>query len=161
MVWVVVGKRCQSGQTEELSSCLKKNTAFHFFLFSYNQIAEKKSFLGIASQPLVADCVRNVQQKRLAHLKKEIIKYERTCTVLYVMTVKEPSFNRSLVATMDKLDSYFFPVCIPDLEPDYDWALMKLINSFPDCCRVFLEDILNQCNGDYEQASTLLISTLS
>lgn len=48
-----------------------------------------------------------------------------------------------------------------DLEPDYDWALMKLINSFPDCCRVFLEDILNQCNGDYEQASTLLISTLS
>ncbi|XP_044073281.1 epithelial-stromal interaction protein 1 isoform X2 [Siniperca chuatsi] len=48
-----------------------------------------------------------------------------------------------------------------DPEPDYDWALMKLMNSFPDCCRVFLEDILDQCDGDYEQAYTLLISTLS
>lgn len=48
-----------------------------------------------------------------------------------------------------------------DPEPDYDWALMKLESSFPDCCRVFLEDILNQCSGDYEQAYTLLISTLS
>ncbi|KAG8000983.1 hypothetical protein GBF38_018375 [Nibea albiflora] len=48
-----------------------------------------------------------------------------------------------------------------DPEVDYDWALMKLTNSFPDCARVFLEDILDQCNGDYEQAYTLLISTLS
>lgn len=48
-----------------------------------------------------------------------------------------------------------------DPQPDYDWALMKLMNSFPDCCKVFLEDILNQCNGDYEQAYTLLITTLS
>ncbi|XP_073330372.1 epithelial-stromal interaction protein 1 [Pagrus major] len=48
-----------------------------------------------------------------------------------------------------------------DTDPDYDWSLMKLINSFPDCSRVFLEDILDQCNGDYEQAYSLLISTLS
>ncbi|TKS67884.1 Epithelial-stromal interaction protein 1 [Collichthys lucidus] len=46
-----------------------------------------------------------------------------------------------------------------DPEVDYDWALMKLMNSFPDCARVFLEDILDQCNGDYEQACTLLISS--
>ncbi|XP_051259286.1 epithelial-stromal interaction protein 1 [Dicentrarchus labrax] len=48
-----------------------------------------------------------------------------------------------------------------DPEPDYDWALMKLMNSFPDCSKIFLEDILNQCNSDYEQAYTLLISALS
>lgn len=56
-------------------------------------------------------------------------------------------------------EDYCFPVCFPDPEVDYDWALMKLMNSFPDCARVFLEDILDQCNGDYEQAYTLLIST--
>ncbi|XP_039455737.1 uncharacterized protein epsti1 [Oreochromis aureus] len=43
----------------------------------------------------------------------------------------------------------------------YDQALMKLIKSFPNCDRDFLEDILTQCNRDYEEASTLLISTLS
>ncbi|XP_074550226.1 epithelial-stromal interaction protein 1 [Halichoeres trimaculatus] len=48
-----------------------------------------------------------------------------------------------------------------DLDPDIDWALMKLMSSFPDCCKAFLEDILDQCNGDYEQAHILLISTLS
>ena len=53
-------------------------------------------------------------------------------------------------------------LCVfPDSEPDYDWALMKLINHFPDCSRVFLEDILDQCNGDFEEAYTLLISTLT
>ncbi|XP_047458042.1 epithelial-stromal interaction protein 1 isoform X1 [Mugil cephalus] len=46
-------------------------------------------------------------------------------------------------------------------EPDYDWALMKLMNQFPDCCQDFLEDILEQCHGDHEQATMLLISTLS
>ncbi|CAJ1078936.1 epithelial-stromal interaction protein 1 [Xyrichtys novacula] len=48
-----------------------------------------------------------------------------------------------------------------DPDPDYDWALMKLVNSFPNFSKEFLEDILNQCNGDYEQAYVLLISTLS
>ncbi|XP_030283181.1 epithelial-stromal interaction protein 1 [Sparus aurata] len=48
-----------------------------------------------------------------------------------------------------------------DTDPDYDWSLMKLMNSFPDCSRVFLEDILDQCNSDYKQAYSLLISTLS
>ncbi|XP_071340064.1 epithelial-stromal interaction protein 1 [Trachinotus anak] len=48
-----------------------------------------------------------------------------------------------------------------DLEPDYDWALMKLMNSFPDYDKVCLEEILIQCNGDYEQAYTLLICMLS
>ncbi|XP_008297351.1 epithelial-stromal interaction protein 1 [Stegastes partitus] len=47
------------------------------------------------------------------------------------------------------------------LEPDYDWALMKLKNRFPQCSVGFLEDILHQCNGDYEEASTLLICSLS
>ncbi|KAM4559075.1 uncharacterized protein epsti1 [Odontesthes bonariensis] len=48
-----------------------------------------------------------------------------------------------------------------DPEPDQDWALMKLIAIFPDCAKCFLEDILNQCNGDYEQAHSLLLCTLS
>lgn len=48
-----------------------------------------------------------------------------------------------------------------DSDPDYDWALMKLENRFPDCCRVFLEDILDQCRGDYEEAHMLLLSSLS
>lgn len=42
------------------------------------------------------------------------------------------------------------------MESDYDWALMKLMNSFPHCSKVFLEDILIQCDGNYEQACTLL-----
>ncbi|XP_070694247.1 epithelial-stromal interaction protein 1 [Pempheris klunzingeri] len=48
-----------------------------------------------------------------------------------------------------------------DPEADYDWALMKLMNNFPDCCKVFLEDILSQCDGDYEQAYKLLVCTFS
>ncbi|XP_030614182.1 epithelial-stromal interaction protein 1 [Archocentrus centrarchus] len=48
-----------------------------------------------------------------------------------------------------------------DPEAEYDWALMKLINRFPDCNKSFLEDILMQCNKDYEEAYTLLISTFS
>ncbi|KAM6978274.1 uncharacterized protein epsti1 [Tautogolabrus adspersus] len=48
-----------------------------------------------------------------------------------------------------------------DSDPDYDWALSQLMNSFPNCCKVFLEDILDQCNGDYDEAYALLISTLS
>ncbi|XP_056145947.1 epithelial-stromal interaction protein 1 [Lampris incognitus] len=46
-----------------------------------------------------------------------------------------------------------------DPEPDYEWALMKLESRFPECSRVFLEDILIQCNGDYQQAYTLLSDT--
>lgn len=48
-----------------------------------------------------------------------------------------------------------------DPQPDYEWDLMKLMSNFPDCDSVFLEDILIQCNGDYEQAYTILISSLS
>ncbi|CAG5865393.1 unnamed protein product [Menidia menidia] len=48
-----------------------------------------------------------------------------------------------------------------ETEPDYDWALMKLMTSFPDCAKCFLEDILTQCDGDYEKAHSLLICTLS
>ncbi|XP_026000891.1 epithelial-stromal interaction protein 1 [Astatotilapia calliptera] len=48
-----------------------------------------------------------------------------------------------------------------DPRAEYDQALMKLIKSFPNCDRDFLEDIFTQCNRDYEEASTLLISTLS
>lgn len=59
----------------------------------------------------------------------------------------------------------FFPLCIlffsPEPEPDYDWALMKLMNRFPDCSRDFLEDILEQCQDDYETANMLLVNTLS
>ncbi|XP_062287640.1 epithelial-stromal interaction protein 1 [Scomber scombrus] len=48
-----------------------------------------------------------------------------------------------------------------DPQPDYEWDLMKLINNFPDCDSGFLEDILVQCNGDYQQAYIILISSLS
>ncbi|AWP13617.1 putative epithelial-stromal interaction protein 1-like [Scophthalmus maximus] len=43
-----------------------------------------------------------------------------------------------------------------DAEADCDWALMELVNSFPGCSRVFLEDILDQCDGDCERAAALL-----
>ncbi|KAM9851342.1 uncharacterized protein epsti1 [Aulostomus maculatus] len=46
-------------------------------------------------------------------------------------------------------------------EPDDEWALMKLMSNFPECNKVFLKDILDQCNNDYEQAYTLIISTLT
>ncbi|XP_049449929.1 epithelial-stromal interaction protein 1 isoform X3 [Epinephelus fuscoguttatus] len=41
-------------------------------------------------------------------------------------------------------------------DSDFDWALMKLMNSFPYCDKDFLEGILKQCGGDYEQAYALL-----
>ncbi|KAM4608289.1 epithelial-stromal interaction protein 1 isoform 2-T2 [Polymixia lowei] len=41
-------------------------------------------------------------------------------------------------------------------EPDFEWNVMKLESIFPSCKRVFLEDILTQCNNDYEQAYMLL-----
>ncbi|XP_061647335.1 epithelial-stromal interaction protein 1 isoform X2 [Phyllopteryx taeniolatus] len=37
-----------------------------------------------------------------------------------------------------------------------EWALMKLMVNFPDFSRLFLEDILDQCSGDYRQAHALL-----
>lgn len=52
-------------------------------------------------------------------------------------------------------------VCFSEQEPDYNWTLMKLMANFPDCNKVFLEDILNQCNYNYEQAYELLICSLS
>ncbi|XP_014904066.1 epithelial-stromal interaction protein 1 isoform X1 [Poecilia latipinna] len=48
-----------------------------------------------------------------------------------------------------------------DPQADRDWNLMKLVNIFPDCSRDFVQDILTQCNGDYEQACALLVSTLT
>ncbi|XP_032424505.1 epithelial-stromal interaction protein 1 [Xiphophorus hellerii] len=48
-----------------------------------------------------------------------------------------------------------------DPQADRDWNLMKLVNIFPDCSRDFVQDILTQCNGDYEQACALLGSMLS
>lgn len=41
-------------------------------------------------------------------------------------------------------------------EPDLDWALMKLMSNFPHCDKDVLEDILSQCNGDYQHAYGLL-----
>ncbi|XP_072253446.1 uncharacterized protein epsti1 isoform X2 [Leuresthes tenuis] len=54
-----------------------------------------------------------------------------------------------------------FSCLTKETEPDQDWALMKLMTIFPDCAKCFLEDILNQCNGNYEQAHSLLLCTLS
>ncbi|XP_028993224.1 epithelial-stromal interaction protein 1 [Betta splendens] len=48
-----------------------------------------------------------------------------------------------------------------DLEPELDWALMKLVSSFPDGDPAFLQDILGQCGGDYQQACRLLKPPLS
>ncbi|XP_035250620.1 epithelial-stromal interaction protein 1 [Anguilla anguilla] len=39
---------------------------------------------------------------------------------------------------------------------DRDWVVMKLINDFPFCERDFLEDIVDQCDGDYQRAYSLL-----
>ncbi|CDQ83183.1 epithelial-stromal interaction protein 1 isoform X1 [Oncorhynchus mykiss] len=44
-----------------------------------------------------------------------------------------------------------------ETNPDFEWVVMKLQNSFPFCERPFLEDIVIQCNGDYQQAYDLLI----
>lgn len=42
-----------------------------------------------------------------------------------------------------------------------DSALTRLMKSFPVCSRVFLEEILDQCDGDYERADALLVATLT
>ncbi|KAK7882316.1 hypothetical protein WMY93_028490 [Mugilogobius chulae] len=44
----------------------------------------------------------------------------------------------------------------PNTASDFEWALMKLMTKFPDFNKDALEDILNQCSGDYEQAYELL-----
>ncbi|XP_036397308.1 epithelial-stromal interaction protein 1 [Megalops cyprinoides] len=41
-------------------------------------------------------------------------------------------------------------------EGDHEWAVMKLMNAFPFFERDFLEDIVAQCNGNYQQAYSLL-----
>ncbi|XP_076011618.1 epithelial-stromal interaction protein 1 [Genypterus blacodes] len=41
-------------------------------------------------------------------------------------------------------------------EADYDWDLEKLVMEFPNCSRIFLEDIIDQCDGDYEKVVMLL-----
>ncbi|KAJ8404591.1 hypothetical protein AAFF_G00334540 [Aldrovandia affinis] len=43
-----------------------------------------------------------------------------------------------------------------DDDDDSEWAVMKLINNFPFYERDFLEDIVNQCNGNYQKAYDLL-----
>ncbi|KAM9342209.1 uncharacterized protein epsti1 [Pholidichthys leucotaenia] len=50
-----------------------------------------------------------------------------------------------------------------EAEPDSnrDWSLMKLMTHFPYFDKNFLEDILDQCKGDYEKTYTLLNSTMS
>ncbi|XP_018584808.1 epithelial-stromal interaction protein 1 [Scleropages formosus] len=61
------------------------------------------------------------------------------------------------------------PVTLPQLDPpqvqrdkakgeetDHEWAVMKLLIRFPSCEREFLQDIVAQCNGDYQQACSLL-----
>nr|XP_040057502.1 epithelial-stromal interaction protein 1 isoform X2 [Gasterosteus aculeatus aculeatus] len=63
---------------------------------------------------------------------------------------------------------------LPDADPDHsfaDWtdeadpacdgALVKLLKSFPGCSRSFLEDILDQCSGDHQQAHALLDCTMN
>ncbi|XP_051937771.1 regulator of nonsense transcripts 3A [Hippocampus zosterae] len=42
-----------------------------------------------------------------------------------------------------------------------EWALMKLMVNLPELSRVFLEDILDQCAGDYQRAHTLLKHTMT
>uniref|UniRef100_W5MET0 Epithelial stromal interaction 1 n=1 Tax=Lepisosteus oculatus TaxID=7918 RepID=W5MET0_LEPOC len=44
---------------------------------------------------------------------------------------------------------------------DLEWTVMKLQTSFPSCERAFLEDIVIQCNGDYNQAYKLLLCIIS
>lgn len=41
-------------------------------------------------------------------------------------------------------------------DPDFDWALMKLMTNFPEYDKDSLEEILHQCSGDYQQAHGLL-----
>ncbi|XP_061679782.1 uncharacterized protein epsti1 [Syngnathoides biaculeatus] len=42
-----------------------------------------------------------------------------------------------------------------------EWALMKLMAKFPNFSRLFLEDILDQCSGDYLQAYALLEGSMT
>ncbi|XP_054471239.1 epithelial-stromal interaction protein 1 [Anoplopoma fimbria] len=58
-------------------------------------------------------------------------------------------------------DQSFVADWTDEADPHYDWALMKLMSIFPDCSKAFLEDILDQCNNDYEQAYTLLNCTMN
>ncbi|XP_066562733.1 epithelial-stromal interaction protein 1 [Amia ocellicauda] len=39
---------------------------------------------------------------------------------------------------------------------DLEWTVMKLLNRFPMYERTFIEDIVTQCNGDYNQVCSLL-----
>ncbi|XP_030198892.1 epithelial-stromal interaction protein 1 [Gadus morhua] len=54
-----------------------------------------------------------------------------------------------------------WPELAADLEAEFDWAVQKLKVTFPECNRRFLEDILNQCDGDCQQAAALLHETMS
>ncbi|XP_060944915.1 epithelial-stromal interaction protein 1 [Limanda limanda] len=48
-----------------------------------------------------------------------------------------------------------------DQYPDYDWALLKLGNIFPNYDKDVLRDVLHQVHGDFEQAVTMLVCTLT
>ncbi|KAB5577082.1 hypothetical protein PHYPO_G00205870 [Pangasianodon hypophthalmus] len=41
-------------------------------------------------------------------------------------------------------------------DTDFEWVVMKLQNKFSYCQREYLEDIVSQCNGNYQQAYDLL-----
>ncbi|MCI4378448.1 hypothetical protein PGIGA_G00215970 [Pangasianodon gigas] len=41
-------------------------------------------------------------------------------------------------------------------DTDFEWVVMKLQNKFSYCEREYLEDIVSQCNGNYQQAYDLL-----
>ncbi|XP_058510818.1 epithelial-stromal interaction protein 1 [Solea solea] len=43
-----------------------------------------------------------------------------------------------------------------ELYLDYDFVLRRLMSDFPQCNRKFLEDMINQCHGDYERIHSLL-----
>ncbi|CAL8321282.1 unnamed protein product [Merluccius merluccius] len=47
-----------------------------------------------------------------------------------------------------------------ELQSHNEWAVTKLEVRFPEVCRRFLEDILTQCDGDWQQAAALLSETL-
>ncbi|XP_033842953.1 epithelial-stromal interaction protein 1 isoform X1 [Periophthalmus magnuspinnatus] len=40
--------------------------------------------------------------------------------------------------------------------PDFEWALMKLMSNFPQFDKDVLQDLLRQCDGDYEETYNLL-----
>ncbi|XP_028847056.1 epithelial-stromal interaction protein 1 isoform X1 [Denticeps clupeoides] len=41
-------------------------------------------------------------------------------------------------------------------DADIEWIVMKLLSNFPHCERAFVEDIVLQCNGEYQQVYDLL-----